>query len=503
MVSSINHNPVLWAALGAVPADYALNGLRAAALPWVIPAIVVLVLLVVSLCGSRVIAAAPPVFFHAPAARDAFRGLAISLTALALGFCLGFAARIAVPAAPAFGLPSDQVTGLTGRLRDDPRAFADGRGMGYLDLSGSSGEGGIRTSAKGEVLVFYGEGAIPRLRSFGRGSRVYIEGRLIPGDAGSPATFRAAGVHILEAAPALDRFRTGIRITLVERLASQKWGGLALDLLLGVRDTLDRDLAAAYRQAGCSHVLALSGMHLAIISSVIAFLLRKPLGFRPAVILGALFIIVYVYLVGGQPSLERSALMYLLGAFAILGTIKREPLSLLALAFLIQITLTPASGDSLSFILSYLALGGILVFSEPIRDLLRGILPDCITQPLSASLGAFLATAAVVSFVFGAVQPIGIVAGLVIVPLTTVFMIAALVWLALVFLLPPLAPPLGTALSFLYDVLGGIVRFAGRFGGVSVSRPWTALILSILAAAVLMAVWKRQTALRNTGAPFA
>jgi competence protein ComEC len=507
MVNSINRNPVLWAVLGAVPAYYALGALRSARQPWVTLAFSALAVLAAALAGARVIAAAPPAFFRTPAARNGFRGLTVSLTALALGFCLGFAARLAVPAVPAFGLPADQVTGLTGRLRDDPRAFADGRGMGYLDLSGAGGAGGIRTSAQGEVLVFYGEGAIPRLRSFGRGSRVYLEGRLLPGDDGSPETFRAAGVHILEAAAPLDQFRTGIRITLVEHLASEKWGGLALALLLGVRDNLDRDLSAAYQQAGCSHVLSLSGMHLAIISSVIAFLLRRPLGFRPAVILGALFIVIYGYLVGSQPSLERSALMYLLGAFALLGFLKREPLSLLGLAFLIQITLTPASGDSLSFILSYLALAGILLFSGPIRDLLRGILPDFITQPLAASLGAFLATAAVLAFVFGAVQPIGIIAGLVIVPLTTVFMIAAMAWLALVFLLPPLAallaPLLGTALSFLYDGLNGVVRFAGRFGGVPVSRPWTALVLSVLAAAVLIAVWKRQTAVRNTCAPFA
>jgi competence protein ComEC len=433
-----------------------------------------------------------------------FREITLSLAALAAGFSLGFAARLATPGPPRLGLQEGEIAGLTGTLRDDPRGLSGGRGMAFLDLENTAGKGGLRASAKGEVLVFFPEEAVPRLRTFGRLSRVYVEGAFLPPSKGSTGpVFRAKGVHILDAAPVVERFRTGVRLGVIGKVSPHKWGGLALALLLGVRDSLETELAASYRDAGCSHVLALSGMHLAIVSAVIAFLLKKPLGLKAAAILGAIFILLYAGLVGAQPSLERAVIMYLLGTLAVLGAFPRRPAVLLALAFIVQICLNPASGDSLSFILSYLALAGILVLSGPVHGLVRGVLPDAVSRPLSASLGAFIATAAVTSASFGVVRPVGIVAGLVIVPLTTVFMIFAMAYLAAAFLLPLLASPLGTVLSFLYGVLSRIAGWAGHVPGIEVANPYAVLSASVLVSAVLLLAWKLRSERGRRLVPFA
>jgi competence protein ComEC len=433
-----------------------------------------------------------------------FREITVSLIALAIGFSLGFAARRAVPGPPRLGLREGEIAGLTGTLMDDPRGLSGGQGMAFLDLENATGKDGLRASAKGEVPVFFPEDAVPRLRAFGRGSRVYIEGAFLPPGKGSVGpVFRAKGTHILEAAPAVERFRTGVRIAIVEVFSPHTWGGLAAALLLGVRDSLETELSAAYRDAGCSHVLALSGMHLAIVSAVIAFLLRKPLGMKAAAVLGAVFILLYAGLVGALPSLERAVLMYLLGTLAVLGFFPRRPAVLLALAFLIQICLKPASGENLSFMLSYLALAGILALGEPFHGLFSGILPEALSRPLSASLGAFIATAAVTAAFFGTLRPVGIIAGLVIVPLTTVFMIFAMVYLAAAFLLPPLIVPLGGILSFLYEVLFRISGWAGRVPGIAVSNPQAVLATSTLVSAVLVLVWKFRSERGRRLVPFA
>jgi competence protein ComEC len=243
-------------------------------------------------------------------------------------------------------------------------------------------------------------------------------------------------------------------------------------------------------------------MHLAIVSSVIAFLLKKPLGLQAGAVLGALFIVLYVYLVGAQPSLERAAIMYLLGALAVLGSLPRKPLTLLSLAFVIQLVLRPASGDSLSFILSYLALAGILVLGELIHDLLRGILPAFLSQSVSASVGAFIATSAVMAGFFGVLQPVGIPAGLFIVPLTTVFMIGAMAYLALSLLLPPLAALSGVFLSLLYDLLQRIVQWAGMTPGIRASNSLAVLGIAVLIAAALVLVWKHRSEAERRLAPF-
>jgi competence protein ComEC len=348
---------------------------------------------------------------------------------------------------------------------------------------------------------------------------VYLEGDFTGGRAGEtgPGMFRASAVHIMSPAPALERFRTGLRRNLVSRLSrpeNRAWGSLSLALLLGVRDNLDSAFARSYREAGISHVLALSGMHLAVLSGIIAFLFRRILGPKGAAVVGALFIGGYVFLVGSQPSLDRAAIMYLLGALAIVISLARNPGSLLNAAFLIQIALRPESGLSVSFMLSYLALWGILHLGLALTGLLRGRIPPALCEGLSASLGAFAATAAISAANFGILQPTGILSGLVVVPVTTLFMILSMGYLALDPVLPFLARPLGMGLSLLYKALDLLVGLSARAPGIVVGTPpasgglveterWLPVaVLSLLLGVLLFLLARRRTLRAGRLSPF-
>ncbi|GHT68986.1 hypothetical protein FACS1894110_17620 [Spirochaetia bacterium] len=430
-------------------------------------------------------------FFHR-------RGL--DIIALSVGFVLGIGANGSIPRNISLGLPPERVTALQGTLLDDPRALSSGTGMSYLKLEKSAGKGGVRTSAKGKVLVFFPEQTIPTLKDFGRGSGVYVEGIFRNQE---DLLFSASAVHVTRPASALEQFRTGLRLELTRRFVTPRnpWGGMALALLLGIRDNLDSDLARAYRDAGSSHVLSLSGMHLAVLSALIAFILKRPLGLKASSFVGAVFIILYVFLVGSQPSLTRSAIMYLLGVLAVFGALPRDPVSLLSLSFLVQIVWKNDSGLAISFILSYLALWGILRVGEAIHELWRGKIPELFLSPLTASLGAFVATAAVSVYYFNTLRPIGIVAGLLIVPLTTVFMIGALIYLALSFCIPALTAPLGMGLSFLYRILDALVSFAARAPGLNHPGFIPILAVSVGLSALLIYLEHRRRALRSRLAP--
>jgi competence protein ComEC len=377
--------------------------------------------------------------------------------------------------------------------------------MAVVSLRECSGQGGLKVSAHGELPVFFPEDTATRLREFGRGTTVYTEGTLRrqqnrqqarSADDSSAWTYSAVSMHIVKPAPTLERMRTGIRLNLLTRLSGSSWGGLALALLLGIRDNLDTNLAVQYRNAGCSFILALSGMHLAVLASLIALLLKKPLGIKAAAVTGALIIILYCFIVGPMPSLNRAALMYLLGVLAVLGTFPKEPLSLLGLSFLIQIAISPGSGNSISFILSYLALAGILIIGQPLYSLLSGKAPDFLLQPLTASCGAFLATAGVTGFAFGVLAPIGIIAGLVLVPLTTAFMIGSMVWLVLDMV--SISFILNMPLSLVYQLMEKTVSLASRVPRISAVTPSIILALSlVLSALILWLRYRRLTALLN------
>ena len=425
----------------------------------------------------------------------------ILVTAGVIGFSLGIAARRSVSDKPVFGLAPENISSVSGILMEDPRSLVGGSGLGVLELRECGADGGIRASARGRVTIFFPSESIPRLKEFGRGSEIYSDGILNSGSRGP--LFRAASVHIVRSAPALETFRTGLRMTLLDKFQSRQgrtsvWGGLASALLLGVRDDLQADLADGFRNSGCSHILALSGMHLAILSGILAFLIRRPLGIRWASLIGAVFIVGYVFIAGSQPSLMRSAIMYLIGTFSIWGLLKAKPMSLLCMAFIIQLIIQSHTGLSLSFILSYLALAGILSLGQTIHSLLRGRMPEIISGSLSASLGAFIFTSSVVVFYFGGLRPIGLLAGLFLAPLSSLFMILALAALAAGFLPFPIWDLLDFVLGWFYRFLEFLVSLAGAVPEIPFSNPIPILVFSVLFWLAVVLIQRHDNLHRNS-----
>jgi len=392
----------------------------------------------------------------------------------AAGFVFGFGAANAGRNDVVFHTEEQLITGAQGILLDDPRIASGGSPMASLALSYVNANN-HRTAASGEIIVFFPQESTQRLKQFGRGTVVFIEGDLRSNKFGF--SISAKSLHIVKPASAIERFRTNLRLNLIERFGKENWSGLAVALLLGVRDNLDTDLVSLYRDAGLSYILALSGMHLGIIAALISFLLKKPLGLKGCAVAGSAIIVLYCLLVGPMPSLNRAALMYILGVLAILGALPKNAMSILSLSFLMQILITPSAGNTISFILSYLALIGILITGKALASFFSGKIPDFLLQPLSISVGAFLATAGVCSFVFGTIAPIGIIAGLVIVPLTTIFMIGSIIWFVLDFI--SLSFLLNLPLGIIYTAMELTASISGNVPGITGSF-FITLVLSIV-----------------------
>jgi competence protein ComEC len=505
MVNSPRFPPLLSASAGALISYYSFAALRfdlrGRGLWFLLPP----VLFFVFLSFVRVCATGPDLFFADSGRRRFFRLAELYLVFFSAGFSLGLGAGGAFLHGPEFGLPEEKTDAILAVLVDDPRTFYGGGGMGSVALRRSR-SGDTEASAAGNLSVFFPDEAVARLREFGRGCEIYVEGtigRRAAGDRRRDEPYmRAIAVHVTKPAPAVEKFRTALRLFIVRQFAGKEWGGLSLALLLGFRDSLDSSLAGSFRDAGSSHVLALSGMHLTLFSALIALLLKRPLGLRAAALAGAVFVVFYVFLTGAQPSLERAAIMYLLGTLAVLGKLKRKPLNLLGLGFLLQIIIRPQSAVSVSFILSYLALAGILVTGESIARICRGKIPGALLRPLAASAGAFIATAPVSVFFFGDLRPVGIVAGLVIVPLTGLFMILSMAWFGLSLTLPAPAGLAGMVLSLLYDILSRLVALAARFPPVTGIGTAPAALVSIGLSVFLVLLDRRLRRFRNRIDPF-
>src|SRR6185369_13261577 len=92
---------------------------------------------------------------------------------------------------------------------------------------------------------------------------------------GAIGTLRADALELLPADGTLAQILEGFRRSAadgLDRSMPEPEAGLAAGVLIGLRDRVDRDLAAAFTTAGASHVVAISGWNIAIVASTLAAL---------------------------------------------------------------------------------------------------------------------------------------------------------------------------------------------------------------------------------------
>ncbi len=221
-------------------------------------------------------------------------------------------------------------------------------------------------------------------------------------------------------------------------------GGLLLALLCGAREYTDPATSDAFRRAGLSHILALSGMHLSMFSAIAVFFGNKTGVRKLTFILRISALFGFVWFAGFSPSLVRALICALLTiAATIAGARKPDMLSILCFSFLLQSAFCPLDIHNAAFILSYGALAGILFTGSFFSRFYSKFSPKAIASSLSAATGAQTFTAPISLKIFGSFSPIGIVSATVVSPFITIFIYSGLVLILLSLAFPILSVPSG------------------------------------------------------------
>ncbi len=152
---------------------------------------------------------------------------------------------------------------------------------------------------------------------------------------------------------------------LLLRHSSQRSGPLAVALVIGQRDFVDRRTRDLLLVTGTAHLLSVSGMHLAIIvvlASWTAALLRFPPAAKMIWILAVC--VLYTAITGGRPPVMRAAV--LVGTFMFAIWMKRpiQPVNTLALAALILMAVNPDFVFSVGVQLSFLAVATLVLCGQ-------------------------------------------------------------------------------------------------------------------------------------------
>lgn len=214
--------------------------------------------------------------------------------------------------------------------------------------------------------------------------------------------------------------------------------GVMQALLLGYRARLDPAIRRSFASTGTMHIFAISGLHVAILCSVLVF----AIGLCGVPRTGWVFalspiILLYAVTTGSRASAIRAGVMA--SAYLLAPALRRRPdgVSALALAGVGILAWQPAQLFEIGFIFSFAAVAGILTL-VPVLDamLLHWLRPDPLAAPdliedtpwwgpvalwagrlAAVSLAAWLTSMPLSLYYFGRFAPIALVANLIVVPL--------------------------------------------------------------------------------------
>lgn len=298
-------------------------------------------------------------------------------------------------------------------------------------------------------------------------------------------------------------------ITVIEKSKiTTEAGDFLKALLLGYRHDLDRETRTKFSDAGISHIIALSGLHVAIAASI-ALALTWPLSLLrrykwryPVAITLVWF---YIMLTGMPLSAVRSGLMITACMTAIMAERRNSAMNSLFAATFMIILADPASLGDAGLQMSFLAVASLIAFVRHLNPIRQHIHPFTyrVMSMLLTSITATSATWVVASYYFSRVPLIFLPANLLTLPFLPVYMCLSALQITLA--------AAGTDIEALTGIINNGYRAlcmvtdaisAGGAGALNYQAPLPVVILwlgSILSAALTLHFWKNTTGWICTG----
>lgn len=260
--------------------------------------------------------------------------------------------------------------------------------------------------------------------------------------------------------------------------------GIMLSILTGDKDSLEAEEYNLYRDLGIAHILAISGLHMGILSGFIMLALSRAGVKRHISILVTLsFAWLYGYLIGFTESAVRACIMItiLMGSKVIHRPCDR--INTLAASYFISILINPFWIFSVGFQLSYGATASLFLLLPWIMERLypyRGRL----SQTAGAVLAVNIGIVPLQSLYFNQIPLMALISNIILVPMATVNLVGGFLML--------LMPPLGLIVDKLLTVQGFLAKslYSIPLLPVSVASPGIHQIIIYITLLAVVLKWK-------------
>jgi len=150
---------------------------------------------------------------------------------------------------------------------------------------------------------------------------------------------------------------------------SEQNANILLGLTLGYTDGIDEEIKQDFSNSNISHILAISGMHVAYITICTQYVLDRVIGKRNAKIGTFIMLVGYMFITGFSPSVVRASIMGIISVMAGVFYRKNDTWNNIFLSLLILLIYNPFLVKSISVLLSFAGTIGILVLKENVKSI--------------------------------------------------------------------------------------------------------------------------------------
>jgi len=403
----------------------------------------------------------------------------------------------------------------SGVVVEEPDVRADNVKLTVAGEEISQGES--RAGVAGKVLM-----TVPRYPEFAYGDRLQISGQLKdPGefDGFSYRDYLAKfGIYSVCYRPQIELggadggniFQRGLlRVKQrfkgqVEQILPEPQASFLAGMLLGAKRGLPDDLREQFNVVGVSHIIVISGFHVAIVAGLLMNLgLALSLSRRQAFWLAVVGLVLFILLTGAQTSAVRAGIMGGLVLLAMQAGRLSDVKNLLLLAAVVMLMINPLLlRFDVGFQLSFLATIGIVYLSPLITKLLR-FLPEAlkIRESATMTLSAQVTTLPVIITSFERLSLVAPLANIMIVPLMPLTMMAGFVSGLVSFVSLALGKVLATGAWLLLSYKLAVVEWLARlpYAAVEINDLWWGWGVVYYLVVIGVVVWlKRPQKVKQT-----
>lgn len=277
--------------------------------------------------------------------------------------------------------------------------------------------------------------------------------------------------------------------------------GVAKAMLLGEKQGLDEQVYSNFRDTGMAHVLAVSGLHAAILIGFIYYLMRLlKVGRTLRLVVSLIFIAVYACVTGLTPSIVRASIM---ASAVLLGTYfgrQSDSLSYLSLAMIVALLINPLDLFSTSFMLSFGAVFAIITLGWQIDYWLKRRTHERmgkLSGLVAMSIGAAAGTMPFLALKFNRISTFSVITNILIIPFASAAIVMVFISTIAGIIYSTVGGWLAYVTGFFIRLLMTVIEAAAKVPGVAVdvaSPPWYIIVavfvvLFIISKFVLIKTW--------------